>query len=282
VSVAAVDRCLTLIESLCGESEPLEVSVLAQRAGLPLSATHRILDTMRTRGWVTQDAASQHYALSLRLGMLAFRHLDAYVVPDLVQGVLDRLARATSEYCRLAIAEGDTLVWVARAQGATTGLRYEPDIGQEIVLHATANGKAWLATLEEQHALSIVRSRGFKVSRALGPRSIKSLRELRRELKLTRQRGYGASVDEAEAGTAALAVPFYAGSCLGEAAAGTLSVAGPLLRISPSRYEELIAQLDSAAQELSRLWPLRSRQRGASLTPDSTRATAAIREHSSA
>ena len=56
--------------------------------------------------------------------------------------MLDELAERTHEYCRLAIVEGENLIWVARAQGAKSGLRYDPDMGQELVLHATANGKA--------------------------------------------------------------------------------------------------------------------------------------------
>ena len=262
MTVAAVDRCLSLIEALAGEAAPLELSELAARVELPNSAAHRILSTLMARGWVVQDEASQNYALSLRLGMLAFRHLDTRAVPNILQDVLDKLARRTGEYCRLALLEGENLVWVARAQGATSGLRYDPDMGREIVLHATANGKAWLATLPENDALQIVCVRGFGSRETLGPRCIQTVDELRRHLAKTRSRGYATAIDEAEAGTAALAVPFRAHEGDDAQVAGTISVAGPLLRIRPKRYAELSAALRDAAAEIASCWPLMARQRG--------------------
>jgi len=262
MTVAAVERCLSLIEVLAGEPEPLELSDLADRVGLPASAAHRTLSTLMARGWIVQDSASQKYALSLRLSTLAFRNLDARAVSDLVQSVLDKLARRTQEYCRLAIVEGEDLVWVARAQGATTGLRYDPDMGQEIVLHATANGKAWLATLPENEALRVVCGRGFDARRPLGAQAIKTVDALRTHLAETRQRGFATAVDEAEAGTAALAVAFRADDRDDAPVAGTISIAGPILRIAPERYDALSGELHQAAKEIAALWPLRMRQRG--------------------
>lgn len=258
MTVAAIERCLCLVEALAGEPEPLELSRLAREVKLPVSATHRTLTTLAARGWVVQDAGSQRYALSLRLATLAFRDLDARVVPDIVQRVLDELAEGTREYCRLAVVEDENLVWVARAQGARAALRYDPDMGREIALHATANGKAWLATLPESEALRLVAGRGLEPA---GPRAVRSVASLRRALRTTRQAGYATAVEEGEAGIAALAVAFRADG--GGPAVGTVSVAGPLLRITPDRYAELHAALERAAVELGTLWSLRARQRPA-------------------
>jgi len=262
MTINAIARCLAIVETLAGEAEPLDLTEIARRVELPVSAGHRILATLMARGWVVQDPSSQNYALSLRLSTLAFRNLDARAVPDVVQAVLDRLARRTQEYCRLAIVEGEDLVWVARAQGATAGLRYDPDMGQEIVLHATANGKAWLSTLPEDEALRIVCARGFKARRPLGSHAATGVDAFRRHLADTRSRGYATAVDEAEAGTAALAVPFFAGERADAPVAGTISIAGPLLRITPERYGDLSRELHAAAGEIAAIWPLRIRQRG--------------------
>ncbi|WP_245482344.1 IclR family transcriptional regulator [Mesorhizobium sp. M4A.F.Ca.ET.050.02.1.1] len=261
LTIAAVSRCLTLLELLAGERESLELSELADRLDMPASAVHRLVTTLLNHGWVVQDSATQKYALSLRMSTLAFRNLDARNVPDVVQSVLNRLAAETREYCRLAILEGRDLVWVARAQGAVTGLRYDPDMGHEIVLHATANGKAWLATLPEEEALEIVYSRGFGTTRKLGPNSARTVDELRVRLEETRKRGFATSVEEAEAGAAALAVPFHASSDPDTPVAGTISIAGPLIRITPDRWPELADALKRAASDLAHIWPLRTRQR---------------------
>lgn len=267
MTVAAVDRCLSLIETLAGEAEPLDLSGLAGRVGLPNSAAHRILTTLMARGWVIQDPASQNYALSLRLSTLAFRNLDARAVPDIVQDVLDRLAARTREYCRLAIVEDEDLVWVARAQGAVAGLRYDPDMGQEIVLHATANGKAWLSTLPENEALRIACARGLDAPRAAGPNCLTSVDDLRRHLDISRAQGFATAIEEAEEGTAAVAIAFRCDDTPDAEVAGTISVAGPLLRINTDRHEDLAGDLKRAAAEIAAIWPLRARQRRAPAAP---------------
>lgn len=261
MTVAAVSRCLDLLEILAGERDALELSELALRLDVPPSAAHRIVTTLMDHGWAVQEPSSQKYALSLRMSTLAFRNLDVRNVPDVVQAALNNLAKSTKEYCRLAILEGQSLVWVARAQGAVTGLRYDPDMGQDIVLHATANGKAWLATLPEEEAISIVYSRGFGAEQKLGPNSLRTIDQLRERLNETRAQGYATSVEEAEAGTAALAVPYRCGPEKSAPIAGTLSIAGPLVRIHKDRWADLVAQLHHSAEEISGLWPLRMRQR---------------------
>ncbi|MER8759074.1 IclR family transcriptional regulator [Mesorhizobium sp. M0976] len=261
MTVASVARCLALLELLAGERELVELSELASRLDMPVSATHRLVTTLINRGWLIQDIASRKYALSLKMSTLAFRNLDACNVSELVQSVVTRLAAETREYCRLAVLENRGLVWMARAQGATTGLRYDPNMGQEIVLHATASGKAWLGTLPEEEALAIVYSRGFDARHKLGPNSAHCIDEFRLRLAETRQRGFATSVEEDEAGTAAIAVPFRASSVYDAPVAGTVSVAGPLIRITPDRWAELADALNGAAKELTQIWPAKARAR---------------------
>ena len=153
--------------------------------------------------------------LTLHLATLGFRLLDARHLPDAGQRVLDRLAAETEEYCRLALVENGGLCWVAYAQGATQGLRYDPPMSREIMLHATATGKAWLSTLPEVEAFRLVYAQGFPVPAgvredSLGSNVIRSIDALRAELAATRARGYALAEQEAEAGTVALAVTFRA------------------------------------------------------------------------
>lgn len=268
MSVAAVDRAVSLIEAMAAEADAQELSQLATRAGLPLSAAHRILGTLAERGLVVQEPATQNYRLSLRLAVLAFRSLEARAVPDVAQAALDRLAARTREYCRLAIAEGEDLVWVARAQGAPAGLRYEPDMGEEIVLHATANGKAWLAAMDEADARRILRARGLNAPRPLGPRAADDLDTVLAALREVRRKGYATAVEEAEAGTAAVAVTFRAGARAEAPVAGTISVAGPLTRVSPERFADLYTALSEAAADISEMWPIRTFKQSARPTSE--------------
>ena len=255
-----VDRCLSLIEALAEAPANVSLGTLAEQLDLPKSATHRLLQSLAGRGYVQQDPASQDYGLSLKVALLGFRYLDARRLPDVAQDALARLAQASGEYCRLAVVEGEGLIWIARAQGATQGLRYDPPMSRDVVLHATATGKAWLASLPEQEALRIACARGFATPPGFGQRAVTNVDELRAHLDVTRARGYAHAVEEGEPGTVALAAPFRAFDRPDAPVAGTVSIAGPQVRLTDARVAELAPLLLATTREISTLWPLRLRQ----------------------
>jgi DNA-binding IclR family transcriptional regulator len=128
-------------------------------------------------------------------------------------------------------------------------------MGREVVLHATATGKAWLATLPIEQALALVGERGLTVPDRFGPKAVKSLPALRREIEATRRRGYGIAVDEGEPGTAAVAAVVRRGAAVDAPVVATISIAGPVVRLTADQRERFAAEVLEAARELSRLWP---------------------------
>jgi IclR family acetate operon transcriptional repressor len=138
-------------------------------------------------------------------------------------------------------------------------LRYDPAMGGEILLHATANGKAWLSTLPEDTALEFAASR-LSESVETGPKVLSDSAALRAALRETRARGWATSIEEAEVGTSAVAVPVRCAVGPDAPVVGTISVAGPSLRITPDRFDELAAALQATATEMAQLWPMHLRQ----------------------
>ena len=105
-------------------------------------------------GWTTRDLADKH-AATLRkpygIGGVAL------MFSDLGDGTrtggidLDTCRDEESgELVRLAIVDGNELGFVAKAQGATRGLRYAPDMGLSVPLSCSAAGHAWLSTMSDE------------------------------------------------------------------------------------------------------------------------------------
>jgi len=258
------ERCLSIIELLADEAGDMPLGEIAERCDLPKSGAHRLLATLVDLGWVEKDADTSFYRLTMRLAILGQRFYVATGIPDICQPLLDRLAGATREFVRLAVVDADALVWVANAQGATGGLMYSPSLGTNTVpLYATASGKAWLATLPTERALQVVvKQGGFDEADRYGPNVVRTIESLLRELEATARRGYGIAVNEAEPGVTAVASVVRAGAA--GPVSGTVSVAGPSVRLTEPRVQELAQLVLEAAGELSELWPLRPRhgQRG--------------------
>jgi DNA-binding IclR family transcriptional regulator len=258
VIYSPAQRCLDILEALADAPDGMSLSSLGASLGLPKSAAHRFATLLESRGFVRQDAITRRYRLTLKLPQLAFRFIAATGVTDVGQPVLDALAERTGELARLAIVDGETLTWVARAQGAPKGLRYDDEAGREVVLHATATGKAWLATLPDSEALAIVARAGAIGARSYGPRALSTLAELKRDLRATRRRGWGEAVEEGEPGVVAVAAVVRARAADAAPVVATVSVAGPLARLDAARREAAAQHTLAAARELTALWPARS------------------------
>lgn len=244
-----IGRALGILELLAQEPGGIGVQALAEKMQMPLATMHRVLGELAQHGYVSQIPGSQKYRLTTKLISLGYQSLSASGIVDLAQPVLDRLAHTSKELVRLAIVDGARLTWIAKAQGATSGLRYDPDMGQEAVLFCTATGHAWLASLDEDEALRIVAGQGFGKLNEHGPNAPRSISALVKHLREARERGYATVSDSAAVGTAAMAAPIMNPQT--GIVAGTVSIVGPSARLGSTQMADLAPALLAAAKELS-------------------------------
>ena len=254
------ERCLGILELLADGAREMPLGEIAQRLTLPKSGAHRMLATLVDLGWAEQDAGTGFYRLTMRLAVLGQRFYVGSGVPDICQPLLDRLARECREFARLAVVDGNSLVWIAQAQGASGGLVYQPaEMTGTVPLFATASGKAWLSTMRLDDAIAIVMNNGgFDRATKYGPNVLRTTEALLKDLRATAKRGYGLAFNEAEPGVSALAAAIRSGE--DGVAVGTVSIAGPTARVTEARLREMAPLVVQCAAELSNLWPLRPRR----------------------
>lgn len=264
-SLNSADRCLAMMELLTGHPEGLPLTHISAFLELPASATHRLLGVLSSRGYVKQNPPSNYYAPTMAIAALGLRLLALYHVPDICQPVLEELAAQSGELVRLSFLEEGRLIWIAKAQGSRSGLRYDPIIGRNVPLHVTAMGKAFLAGMPDAEAAALVAKIGYEGD-LIGPRALRTEPELLRELALARTRGYGLVAEEAEEGISAIAMVVHDGMHAGASAVAALSIAGPSFRVTRERLEGFAPILKQAVLSLSRLWPVHKYQ-SAATTP---------------
>ncbi|MCW1841047.1 IclR family transcriptional regulator [Prosthecomicrobium hirschii] len=254
-----LSHCLAVFEAMADARHAHRLTDLAQRLDAPKSSVQRLLEHLAAEGWVEQDPSTEQYRLTLRLAVLGQRFMQTAGIADATDGILRNVARQTAELVRLTLVDDDRLVWIGSAQGAPPGLVYQPSMGGRIVSYATANGKAWLATLTDEEACRIALRDGLgQPSAEVGPRALTTIEGLVGALARVRAQGFATAEEEAEAGVAAVAVAVI-DPATGRAL-GATSVAGPVMRLSPARRPAMVAALTAAATELARVWPLRRPQ----------------------
>jgi IclR family acetate operon transcriptional repressor len=249
---SAVDRIFDVLEALANAPDGLPLIAIAASTGMAKPTVHRLLADMETRRIVCRVGDGGIYALTLELPVLANRFLIAKGFLDLCQPELDRLAKLSGELVRFAWRDGDRFVYVAEAQGAHEGLRYDSNLGRAVILHATAMGKCLLAWLPAEIAARAVARQGLLGNPTLGPNAITTMPALTTELARIRRRGFGMARDESEVGAAAVAAPVFSDAARTEVVAG-LAVIGPTPRVSAADLTEMAAHVMKSAEELSRL-----------------------------
>lgn len=250
-----VDRVFDVVELLADFPEGLALSDISRSLRMSKSEAHRLLGIFVARGFATQDEASRRYRLTVRFAVIGYRYFGKAGLVDLCQPVLDRLAARTGELARLAVLEAGALTFVANAQGAQTGVRYDEELGRAIAApQATANGRVWLASLEEDRAIAIVKAQGF----ILPPGYVRSVvtdeASLRLELRRTREQGYGVSLEEWIQGIATVAVAIRRRTS--EEVVGVVSVSAPAFRLTEAGCHAVAPVVADAARELAEIWPL--------------------------
>lgn len=245
---SVIEKAFAIIELLADHPAGLSVSAIAGRTEQPVSGVHRTLHELIRLGYVRQVQDGGDYALSVKFPALGLGFLGRGGITDVAQPIMDRLAAASGELVRLSVIDGPKLTWVAVAQGATSGLRYDPGQEQGVVVHlaTSSGGRAWLASMSDEDALQAVARQGL--ARDGGPEQRLTIPDILLALEQTRARGYAVAVDSYIIGMAAMATTVrYRGD---GPVLGCLSIAGPAVRMEPARMDQLAPLLREAANEI--------------------------------
>lgn len=246
-----LNRGLSVLEWLAANSPGLSVKEIATKLNIPASATHRILTELIQYGYVGQEQEYGKYFLTLKMCSLGLSQLSRGGVIDVAQPILDQLARVSGEVARLGVVDGEQLIWVAKAQGATGGLRFDPDMGGIAPLSCTASGHAWLACLSDEEAIRLVTKQGGlgKSTGDEGENAPRTIAGLLQHLHKTRSRGYSILAEAVHVGIAAVAAP-VTHPVTGQAVA-VLAIAGPHVRLTDKRMAQLGPVVVEAASNLA-------------------------------
>ena len=243
-----LERTLAILELLAQHGEGLELAQVADRLAIPKSAVHRLLGSLVQAGYVRQVKGHGQYLLTTKLVSMGLSYLSQSGIVDVAQPLLNQLAERSGELVRLSVVDGERLTWVARAQGARQGLRYDPDMGSDARLSCSSSGWAWLSTLSDDQALALLAQQGLGSPSEFGPNAPTSLQAVMAEVAATRTRGYSITVDTYTLGLSALSAPVR---FAGQPAFGVVTIAGPSVRLDAPRMAELAPELVACAQQLA-------------------------------
>jgi DNA-binding IclR family transcriptional regulator len=243
-----MERTLGILELLARHGEGLELASVADQLNMPRSAAHRLLNDLIRAGYVRQLREHGDYMLTTKLVSIGLSFLSQSGIVDFSQPLLDRLAEISGELVRLSVVDGERLTWVARAQGARQGLRYDPDMGSDARLSCSSSGLALMAGLSDDEARTLASRQGLGQPGDYGPNAPRTLQDMMALVHATRERGYSVTVETFSPGLNAMAAPVRLGN---RAPIGTITIAGPTVRFTEERMHALAPDLLSICEQMA-------------------------------
>ena len=238
-----VIKGLGLMEALALSDRPRGVTELAAELGMVKSQVHRLLQTLKARGYVRQDGESARYACTLKLweyGALVADRLD-------VRGVatvhLQALAQRTSETIHLSVLDDTEVLYIDKIDSPQPVRAYSR-LGGRAPAYCVATGKALLAYAPE----AVLAKLDGKLERHT-PRTITRLDELKLELERVREQGYAINRGEWRDSVCGLAAPIFSAQGRTIAAVG---ISGPLERLTPGMLHDLAPLVLDSGRAISR------------------------------
>lgn len=234
------------ILGLLSEQRPqMTAADVAQTLDMSPSTAHRFLVTLEEIGALVQVRRGT-YSLGHRIAELGRIAERTAPLAARIQPLIAQLSTRLNESVMAGQLTRDGVLCVATAIAARP-ISVNIQVGRLLALHASAQGKIWLAHMDgaERDAQigELVRT---------GQLGEDDAATLRRDIEKARQDGFACNRGESEPDIGAVAVPVFAP---GGALRLTLSAFGMASRFSPEYEAQIAARLSEAAQAISATIP---------------------------
>lgn len=199
--VRSLAKGLAVIEAFDAMHPAMTLSEVARRTGLSPGSAQRILRTLLSLGYLGSDGV--RFSLRSRTLQLGYAYLASLPLAAVAQPLLSSLTAQLGGSCSLALLDGHTVVYIARASAQRLSRDYM-SVGTHMPAHATSVGKVLLAALPPdafEQALA-----GATLER-LTPNTLRDPGAIRAAIRHAAVAGYAINDQETIMGLRSIAVP---------------------------------------------------------------------------
>jgi DNA-binding IclR family transcriptional regulator len=237
------------IDTLVGLAEagrPVAFSVLGASLRMPPSTVHRILQSLRKAGYVTQDPATGSYSPGPAFLQAAAIFSSASTLPRSIESALQTLVSGSGEsaYFGLYLPRSQRMRFLTQVY-SDHAVHYVLRTDEDYSLLWGASGRS-IAAFVDAKVLRALYERGRK--EAEGKAGLPAWREFQAEMKGIRDLGYCTTYNQRFEGAHSVAAPVIGA---GGSVLGCIGICMPSMRRNPARIEALGAMVKDAARQVS-------------------------------
>lgn len=224
--------------------QPAGVGELARGLEMPKSSVQRALQTLNEAGWIRPVSGQFTRWRVTTKALDVGRHASGDLgLRDAAVPVMEELRRRTEETIHLTVPEGNKAILIERLE-TSKPVRISMTLGHALPLHASANGKAILATGPRRVVDELIESGLPRYTDT----TITDPAGLRAELDAIRDRGYATNQGEWRSDVGSVAASVLAGP---DDPIASLSVNVPVGRLTETSQPLYGAAVREAAATLT-------------------------------
>ncbi len=240
-NIKSLDTAIDIIEFLYQNGKSMGINEISKGLGLYKSTVHRMLNTMKQRGYIYQNKDDSKYSIGSRFYSIGLLLTDKLAIFDMLQPYAWRLSEKYNECTHISVpdffaSDCPKQISVLKANAGDNILNATPPLGIPSHSHCSASGKCLMAYAGEDY---LNRYRGCKLEKFTS-NTITDWTEMERELVKIREHGYAIDMGELEEGLMCAAVPMI--NLKGEIVAA-VSMIGSCLRLGKYKLEDIIKDL---------------------------------------
>lgn len=245
-TIATVERAADMLLHMAATRGPdFGITELAEDLQMSKAAVHRVLATLRMKGFVDLDPRTRRYALGVGTLRLGLAYLDRIDVRRMGRPEMERLSERTGETTTLSVLlGGQERIYVDQVTPDREVI-LSVTMGEPYPLHAGASGRVFLAHMGNDSLDAYLRDSPLT---RMTDRTLTDQVELRRVVAETRDQGWAVSDGERKGGAGAVAAPVLSHDGFPVA---VVSVCGPRDRFFEN-FEHCRDELLATSRELSR------------------------------
>ncbi len=238
---STLSKGLAILETLANSRKSKGVTELSVELGLTKSNTFRLLQTLKSLGYV-RHLDDKSYAATLRMWQVGRATVDNLNLRELAAPEMAYLSQETQETIYLAVAEDLQIVYIDKLESQKPIRSWNP-IGGSAPIHTVGTGKAILAANYDALREKV---RGHLTRHT--ERTLTTIEALDADVTETRARGYAFDTGEFRPRGLSLGAPIM----LGDEAVAAIGVSLPDVNLPDAGEERLGALVQHAAVAVSR------------------------------
>lgn len=203
MAVQALDRTFDLLELLARFPEGLALTDIGERIGLHKSTVHRLLASLKERGYIEQDTDTSRYRLGLGFISLAGPYLNQLDLKSTAEPEMRRLSDSLGVTVFLATLRDGEVVYLDKVE-RYDGFRRFDIIGRHVPIHCTSLGRSLVMDMENHRLKELL---GGITLHRMTPHTITDIDDVIANVESCRQRGWSSDLEEHEEGVNCVGAP---------------------------------------------------------------------------